>query len=302
MRSLLIANLGERVSVTCEYCVAVFETATRARKVCCLRCSVALVFCVELESPEIRSARYASASDGVRDRKKCWLSIIIAASALLLRPTPARVPPIRCSAVGPLPTNLDGGLPALVGPVAEGFGRGSKKLGIPTANLPCSLFQDALADLPCGVYVGWAALRGDVHKCVCNIGFSPTFAGEENPEKIVEAHVMSEFDSDFYGERMGLLLLGFIRPSANSTASTSCSRRSKATLPPRRRSSRAPLSEAASTPWLLEVAGGGGGDGATFQLLAPDEVADEGPPECIEVPSGSFAGSPPEGFDWGGLY
>ena len=228
---------------------------------------------------------------------------IIAASALLLRPTPARVPPIRCSAVGPLPTNLDGGLPALVGPVAEGFGRGSKKLGIPTANLPCSLFQDALADLPCGVYVGWAALRGDVHKCVCNIGFSPTFAGEENPEKIVEAHLMSEFDSDFYGERMGLLLLGFIRPERKFNGLDELLATIKSDIATAKAElESAPLSEAASTPWLLEVAGGGGGDGATFQLLAPDEVADEGPPECIEVPSGSFAGSPPEGFDWGGLY
>ena len=99
---------------------------------------------------------------------------------------------IRCGsilmsdAVGPLPAALDGKFPALRGPVANGFGRGSKKLGIPTANLPCSLFQDALSELPCGVYVGWAAIRGSVHKAVCNIGFSPTFAGEENPEKIVE--------------------------------------------------------------------------------------------------------------------
>ena len=42
------------------------------------------------------------------------------------------------------------GFPALCGPVATGFGRGSKKLGVPTANLPCSLFQEALADLSCG--------------------------------------------------------------------------------------------------------------------------------------------------------
>ena len=46
-------------------------------------------------------------------------------------------------------TPLDG-FPALCGPVATGFGRGSKKLGVPTANLPCSLFQEALADLSCG--------------------------------------------------------------------------------------------------------------------------------------------------------
>ena len=77
-------------------------------------------------------------------------------------------------------------LAALRGPVASGFGRGSKKLGVPTANLPCSLYQEQLASLECGVYVGWAGLRGEVHKCVANVGFSPTFDDEANREKIVE--------------------------------------------------------------------------------------------------------------------
>ena len=62
-----------------------------------------------------------------------------------------------------------------------------------------ALFQEQLAELPCGVYVAWAGVRGEIHKCVCNIGFSPTFAGAENPEKIVEAHIMESFENDFYG-------------------------------------------------------------------------------------------------------
>ena len=113
--------------------------------------------------------------------------------------------------VGPLPEQLENRLPLLKGPVAAGYGRGSRKLGIPTANLPSSLFQKDLTPLPCGVYVGWAGLRGNVHKCICNIGFSPTFEREENPEKIVEAHILDEFESDFYDEEMSLLLLGFVR-------------------------------------------------------------------------------------------
>lgn len=62
-------------------------------------------------------------------------------------------------AVQPLPA-----LPALSGPVLQGYGRGSAKLGFPTANLPCSLFQDRLVQLERGVYLGWAALGGDVRK------------------------------------------------------------------------------------------------------------------------------------------
>mgnify|MGYP005841323253 CR=1 FL=1 len=74
----------------------------------------------------------------------------------------------------------------LRGPVAEGYGRGGKKLGFPTANLPVSMFQEALEDLPCGVYFGWAVLedpekkkkgRNIPLKAVVNIGFSPTFEG-----------------------------------------------------------------------------------------------------------------------------
>ena len=123
----------------------------------------------------------------------------------------------------------------LRGTVDTGYGRGGKKLGFPTANLPSRLFQGALADVPCGVYFGWAVLedtgsgkakkgRNSPHKAVVNVGFSPTFEGQENPEKIVEAHLMlkkkdddddasSVLDPpDFYGEVMRLQLHGYIRP------------------------------------------------------------------------------------------
>lgn len=64
-----------------------------------------------------------------------------------------------------------------------------------------------------GVYFGWAALEGAANKegegddegdasggggeggegpwkCVANVGYSPTFAGQENAEKIVEGHLI----------------------------------------------------------------------------------------------------------------
>lgn len=104
---------------------------------------------------------------------------------------------------------------ALSGPVSTGFQRGSAQLGFPTANLPCSLFQQQLQPLHTGVYVGWAGLRGKTHKCVCNLGISPSFVGKENPEKIFEAHLIADGDEipkDFYGEQLRLLLLGYVRP------------------------------------------------------------------------------------------
>ena len=60
----------------------------------------------------------------------------------------------------------------LAGEVVKGFGRGSKELGIPTANLPVESLGDALDDIPPGVYYGWASV-GDHEPCkmVMSIGW-----------------------------------------------------------------------------------------------------------------------------------
>lgn len=119
----------------------------------------------------------------------------------------------------------------LRGTVSTGYGRGSKKLGVPTANLPESQFAENLRSLPTGVYFGWAALEGAAEtnndagkgapggggscsgpwKCVANVGYSPTFAGQENAEKIVEGHLIGYDGEDFYGSTMRMLLAGFQR-------------------------------------------------------------------------------------------
>ncbi|CAN0335748.1 unnamed protein product, partial [Ectocarpus sp. 8 AP-2014] len=151
------------------------------------------------------------------------------------------------------PHRASGRVRYLRGTVSTGYGRGSKKLGVPTANLPESQFAKNLRTLPTGVYFGWAALEGAANnegeggkgdasggggdggegpwKCVANVGYSPTFAGQENAEKIVEGHligyegvldwfVFSESlcrrfffsaGEDFYGRTMRMLLAGFQR-------------------------------------------------------------------------------------------
>mmetsp|Transcript_15945 Transcript_15945/g.23924 ORF Transcript_15945/g.23924 Transcript_15945/m.23924 type:complete len:511 (-) Transcript_15945:213-1745(-) len=121
--------------------------------------------------------------------------------------------------------------PLLVrGKVQRGYGRGSRKLGFPTANLPENLFGSTLEDLPCGVYTCWAFVQGDPRPlpAVANCGISPTFAGMENPLKIIEAHIIQRPDppfliqaqtvaakaaaAEFYDKPMTLLLVGFQRP------------------------------------------------------------------------------------------
>ena len=44
----------------------------------------------------------------------------------------------------------------LGGPVVTGFGRGSRQMGVPTANIDPAPLQGALADMPLGVYFGRA--------------------------------------------------------------------------------------------------------------------------------------------------
>ena len=60
----------------------------------------------------------------------------------------------------------------------EGYGRGSKKLGVPTANLPHFHSKFASGQYPTGVYFGWASIKSDIYPMVTNVGRSPTFIGQ----------------------------------------------------------------------------------------------------------------------------
>lgn len=114
----------------------------------------------------------------------------------------------------------------LGGPVVRGFGRGSKTLGVPTANLdvaPIKKESDALAP---GIYFGWAGLRGNANDAnspsienviapmVMSIGWNPFF---DNATKTVEPWLLRDFgkDGDFYGRELRLAVLGYVRPEAD---------------------------------------------------------------------------------------
>jgi len=112
------------------------------------------------------------------------------------------------------------------GKVIRGFGRGSKELGIPTANLPVDSLTPWIADIKSGVYFGWASLRlppshpnqptassearsgFSIYPMVMSIGYNPVY---ENTERLAEVHVLHEFGADFYGVEMRVLITGFIR-------------------------------------------------------------------------------------------
>jgi riboflavin kinase len=114
----------------------------------------------------------------------------------LVRATVPREPPLR-----------------LTGTVVRGFGRGSKELGIPTANLPADAYAELIGATTCGIYHGWAQVDdGPVLKMVTSVGRNPYYANET---KTVEPHILYTFTGDFYGATLRLLIVGYIRPEAN---------------------------------------------------------------------------------------
>ncbi|XP_068523680.1 riboflavin kinase-like [Anas acuta] len=99
------------------------------------------------------------------------------------------------------------------GEVVRGFGRGSRQLGVPTANFSDQVVESFPSDIPTGVYYGWASVgNGDVHKMVLSIGWNPFY---KNIKKSVETHIIHNFKEDFYGEILSVVIIGYIRSEKN---------------------------------------------------------------------------------------
>ncbi|KAI0728794.1 riboflavin kinase [Fomitopsis betulina] len=115
----------------------------------------------------------------------------------------------------------------LSGKVQHGFGRGSKDLGCPTANLPDESITPMTSVTRTGVYYGYARISPErdgeivlpekdrgVMPMVMSLGLNPFY---NNEQLTAEIHLMHEFDSDFYGHDMQAVVLGYIRPELNYT-------------------------------------------------------------------------------------
>lgn len=101
------------------------------------------------------------------------------------------------------------------GQVTKGFGRGSKELGIPTANFSEEVVARLPSHLETGIYFGWTQLEHDdnvIRKAVVSIGWNPYY---DNSKKSVETHIMWEYDQQFYDKWLKLLICGYIRPEKN---------------------------------------------------------------------------------------
>jgi HAD superfamily hydrolase (TIGR01509 family) len=100
------------------------------------------------------------------------------------------------------------------GTVTRGFGRGSKQLGIPTANLDSASLANSLAEAVTGIYGGFASIGNSeaVYPMVMSVGWNSVFG---NKEKTCEPWLLHEFEENFYDEEIRLVVVAFIRPEAN---------------------------------------------------------------------------------------
>lgn len=96
------------------------------------------------------------------------------------------------------------------GIVIKGFGRGSKDLGIPTANFSNEVIETIPSEMETGIYYGFANIDGGpVYKMVMSIGWNPFF---KNVQKSMETHIIHNFPDDFYGSLLKVCITGYIRP------------------------------------------------------------------------------------------
>nr|ACO10366.1 Riboflavin kinase [Caligus rogercresseyi]ACO10944.1 Riboflavin kinase [Caligus rogercresseyi]ACO11571.1 Riboflavin kinase [Caligus rogercresseyi] len=98
---------------------------------------------------------------------------------------------------------------ALSGKIIKGFGRGSKELGIPTANFSEEVVASLPAELSTGIYFGWAQIDAELpEKMVASIGWNPFY---KNEKKTVETHILKEYSGDLYDRSLRVLISGYIR-------------------------------------------------------------------------------------------
>lgn len=103
---------------------------------------------------------------------------------------------------------------AVRGLVQRGFGRGSRDLGTPTANLPGTLLQGVSSAERNGVYLGFGSVPKygtAALKMVASIGQNITYGDVK--ERVLEAYLITDdLPVEFYGEEMRLCIVGFMRP------------------------------------------------------------------------------------------
>ncbi|SBS93722.1 riboflavin kinase / FAD synthase family protein, putative [Plasmodium ovale] len=98
----------------------------------------------------------------------------------------------------------------IYGKVVKGYGRGSKYMNIPTANI----FNPKLisADIMPGIYFGISKMRGRIYKTVLSVGYNPYF---QNKHITIESFLYYKTDNLFYNENIHIIIIGILRSESN---------------------------------------------------------------------------------------
>ena len=88
--------------------------------------------------------------------------------------------------------------------VVHGKGIGSKRLGVPTANLS---YPDDVLIPRFGVYAAFAEFDGKKHPAAVNLGVCPTY---KKDDVHVEANILG-YSGDVYGKKIKLTFISFLR-------------------------------------------------------------------------------------------
>ena len=106
------------------------------------------------------------------------------------------------------------------GKVVNGFKRGSRELGVPTANIEMTEENKKLSSqLIPGVYIASGKFPSSSsksflspetsYKCALSIGYNPSY---DNPERTIEVYIVEDFGGqEFYGEELEVEIVGFVR-------------------------------------------------------------------------------------------
>lgn len=98
----------------------------------------------------------------------------------------------------------------IVSKVIYGKGIGKKDLGMPTANLEnTSTINLLLADYPSAIYVTRVKLFDNWYRGAMNIGTNPQV--EQSEERKLEVYICHNFEHNFYGEEIEVVLERLIR-------------------------------------------------------------------------------------------
>lgn len=109
------------------------------------------------------------------------------------------------------------------------------------------------------MYFGWVGLSispdtpsssTQIYPSVLSIGYNPFY---KNTVRSVEIHILHDFDYDFYGAALNLLILGFIRPEYDYVSLEALVQDIKTDCEVARRSLQRPAYEKfKDEPWLKD--------------------------------------------------